>query len=427
MSHTTATTRADASVRATSADGTSDGAATTDAAVPAGITPARTAPAGTAPARVARAAENAAARAHRAARTHGTVRIVGAGLLGSSIGHALRALGVDVALFDTSPAQLRLAVDYGAGRLCAASDRPALIVVAVPPDVTADVVARELHDHPGAVVTDVASVKLGPLQQLRARGVDLTHYIGSHPLAGRERGGAIAARADIFIGRPWVVCRDAQTPAADLAVVEGLALDLGATPLEMAPDEHDRSVALVSHVPQLVASLLAGRFVDAADGSLRLAGQGVRDTTRIAASAPELWVQILGANAAPVVAVLDALADDLVGVAAALRDPDAAGARRAIAEAIRRGNEGVERLPGKHGQNRRFEQLVVMVDDTPGQLGRLFGELGDLGVNVEDLRLEHSPGAQFGLAEISVAPDALRRAVDGLIGRGWRIASTTHD
>ena len=362
-------------------------------------------------------------RARGAARTSGTVRIVGAGLLGSSIGHALVALGVDVALADTSPAQLRLAIDYGAGRAARDDDAPRLVVVAVPPDVVADVIARELAAHPDAVVTDVASVKLQPLRELQQRGIDLTHYIGSHPLAGRERGGAIAARADIFIGRPWVVCRDAETPASDLAVVEGLALDLGATPVEMGPEEHDRSVALVSHVPQIVASLLAGRFADAPDGSLGLAGQGVRDTTRIAASAPELWVQILDANAAPVVDVLDALAADLAQVADALRAPDQPGARRTVADTIRRGNDGVERLPGKHGQNRRFEQLVIMIDDTPGQLGRLFGELGELDVNVEDLRLEHSPGAQFGLAEISVDPATLRRAADGLVARGWKIAS----
>jgi len=362
-----------------------------------------------------------------AARVQGTVRIVGAGLLGSSIGHALSARGIDVALDDSSPSQLRLAIDYGAGRPPRDDDDPSLIVIAVPPDVTADVIERELAQHPVAVVTDVASVKLEPLRVLRERGVDLTHYIGSHPLAGRERGGAISARADIFVGRPWVVCRDEETSAADLALVEGLALDLGATPLEMTPEDHDRAVALVSHVPQLVASLLAGRFVDAPDGSLRLAGQGVRDTTRIAASAPELWVQILGANSEPVVDVLDALAADLTSVAAALRDPEAPGSRRAVADAIRRGNDGVERLPGKHGQNRRFEQVVVMVDDTPGQLGRLFGELGELDVNVEDLRLEHSPGAQFGLAEISVVPTAVRRAVDGLEARGWKIASTTND
>jgi len=370
---------------------------------------------------------SARAEAPLATRTSGTVRVVGSGLLGASVGHALTALGVDVVLSDTSPSQLRLAIDYGAGRAEREDDRPSLIVVAVPPDVVADVVQRELAAYPDAVVTDVASIKLEPLRTLRARGVDLTHYIGSHPMAGRERGGAISARADIFVGRPWVVCRDAETSAHDLSLVEGLALDLGATLIEMTPEEHDESVALMSHVPQLVASLLAGRFVSAPDGSLRLAGQGVRDTTRIAASAPELWVQILGANAAPVVEVLDELAADLAAVAAALRDPDAPGARRAVADTIRRGNEGVERLPGKHGQNRRFDTFVVMVDDTAGQLGRLFGELGELDVNVEDLRLEHSPGAPFGLAEISVVPDAVHRAVDGLQQRGWRIASTTHD
>ncbi|MBA8816393.1 prephenate dehydrogenase [Microbacterium halimionae] len=361
-----------------------------------------------------------------AARTSGLVRIVGAGLLGSSIGHALRALDVDVALEDASPAQLRLAVDYGAGRRATADDKPGLIVVAVPPDVTASVIARELQTYPDAVVTDVASIKLEPLQQLRDDGVDVTRYIGSHPLAGRERGGAIAARADIFRGRPWVVCRDEETTPADLSLVEGLALDLGALLVEMSPEEHDRSVALISHVPQVVASLLAGRFVDAPDDALSLAGQGVRDTTRIAASDPELWVQILEGNSAPVVNVLDALATDLSALADALRAPDEPGARRAVADAIRQGNLGVERLPGKHGQNRRFETVVVMVDDTAGQLGRLFGELGDLDVNVEDLRLEHSPGAQFGLAEISVEPAVVTRATEGLAARGWKIASL-HD
>ena len=372
--------------------------------------------------------ESTGARATQvAARLQGTVRIVGAGLLGASIGHALRAKGIDVVLADASPSQLRLAIDYGAGRAAREDDSPALIVVAVPPDVTADVIQAEMAAHPDAVVTDVASVKLQPFDELRSRGVDLTRYIGSHPLAGRERGGAISARADLFVGRPWVVCRDGATRASDLALVEALALDVGAMPLEMTPEEHDRSVALTSHVPQVVASLLAARLADAEEGSLRLAGQGVRDTTRIAASAPELWVQILGANAAPVVEVLDALAADLQEVSEALREPDAPGARRVVADAIRQGNDGVERLPGKHGQNKRFETLVVMVDDTAGQLGRLFGELGELGVNVEDLRLEHSPGAQFGLAEISVAPAALRGAIEGLEERGWRIAGNTND
>lgn len=384
-----------------------------------------------------------------AGRTRGPVRIVGAGLLGASIGLALRGNGVDVELDDASPSQLRLAVDYGAGvaavgtdsgasngrdagsteidpsasASAAASEPVSIVVVCVPPDVTADVVERELAAHPEAVVTDVASIKLEPYRTLLTRGVDLTRYIGSHPMAGRERGGAISARADLFYGRPWVICRDHETPTDLLALVEGLALDLGATPIEMTPEEHDRSVGLVSHVPQLVASLLAARLRDAPDAAVRLAGQGLRDTTRIASSAPELWVQILGANAAPVVDVLDAFADDLEQVTAALRHPDAAGSRRRVAETIAAGNSGVARLPGKHGQDRRFDSIVVMVDDTPGQLGRLFTEFGEIGVNIEDLRLEHSPGAQIGLAEISVLPEVTERTIRDLEARGWRIAS----
>lgn len=116
-------------------------------------------------------------------RLRGPVRIVGAGLLGASIGLALREKGVDVVLDDVSPAALALAVDYGAGRRPAAGDQPELIVVAVPPDVVATVVERELAAHPDAVVTDVvASVKSGPLAALVAAGADVSRYIGSHPM-----------------------------------------------------------------------------------------------------------------------------------------------------------------------------------------------------------------------------------------------------
>lgn len=366
---------------------------------------------------------NTPERRPNAARLTGHVRVVGAGLLGASIGLALKAQGIDVSLSDASPAQLRLAVDYGAGRPEREGDDPSIVVVSVPPDVTASVIEAELARFPRAVVTDVASVKLEPFRTLTARGVDLTRYIGSHPLAGRERGGAISARADLFLGRPWVICRDEETPADALALIEDLALDLGASPIEMTPEEHDRSVGLVSHVPQLIASLLAKQLVSAPDAAVRLTGQGLRDTTRIAASAPELWVQILGSNAGPVVEVLDGIAADLAKVTDALRDPDAPGSRRAIADTIAAGNTGVARLPGKHGQDRRYASIVVMVDDRPGQLGLLLTELGDIGVNMEDLRLEHSPGAQIGLAEIAVLPEVQQRTIEDLEARGWRIAS----
>ena len=190
----------------------------------------------------------------------------------------------------------------------------------------------------------------------------------------------------------------------------------------MTPEEHDRGVALISHVPQVVSSVMARRFIDAPNAALGLAGQGVRDVTRIAASDPDLWVQILGANATPVRDVLLAVRDDLDRFIDALAEPTAPGARRKVAEELAGGNTGVERLPGKHGTDKRFTTVVVMVEDRPGELARLLAEIGEIGVNLEDLRLEHSPGRQVGLAEIAVLPEAADRLTNELAERGWRIA-----
>lgn len=353
------------------------------------------------------------------------MRVVGAGLLGASTGLGLRALGVDVVLDDPSPAALALAVDLGAGRRRRDDDAPTLVVVAAPPDVTADVVARELVAYPDALVTDVASVKHGVRLALLEVGAPTSRYVGGHPMAGRERSGAVAARGDLFVGRPWVVTADDAEPLA-VAAVTDLALDLGAVPVQMSAADHDEAVALVSHVPQVAASLVAARLREAADPAVALAGQGLRDVTRIAASDPALWVQILGANAGPVASLLRLLRDDLDVVVGALEDldaaPDAPGARAALARTVAAGNDGVARVPGKHGAPPTTYALVtVVVPDRPGQLGRLFSDMGEIGVNLEDLRLEHSPGQPVGLAELSVLPTAREHLETSLADRGWTV------
>lgn len=358
-----------------------------------------------------------------ASRIEGLVRIVGAGLLGTSIGLALRARGVEVAIEDASPANEKLAIDYGAGRKALPGDNPTLVIVCVPPDVTARVVAAELAAHPAAVVTDVASVKGSILRALAENGVPTTNYVGSHPMAGRERGGAISGRADLFISRPWVIAASADSAPTAVRAVENLALELGAAPVQVGTTEHDRAVALVSHVPQLVSSLLAARLVGADPADIALAGQGLRDTTRIAASDPKLWLQILEANAGDVAAVLSAFARDLDAVVAALDDVAAPGALARLGKALEAGNRGVERIPGKHGgKHTEYAQLVVMIEDRAGELGRLFNEVGEIGVNIEELKLEHSPSAQVGLVELFVMPAALERLTGELEARGWRIA-----
>lgn len=354
-------------------------------------------------------------------RLQGTVRIVGAGLIGTSIGLALSKLGVNVALEDASPANVRLAVDYGAGKGATNSDLPDLIVVCVPPDVTARVVAAELTTFPNAVVTDVASVKAPILDELAASASDLSRYVGSHPMAGREKGGASSGRADIFVGRPWVIAEHPQAASQTIKIVEELALDLESTPVRMTAIEHDRAVALVSHVPQLVSSILASRLIEAK--GIELAGQGLRDTVRIAASDPKLWVQILGANAGEVVSILDEYAIDLANIIEALRDIEKPGSLATIDQTIANGNRGVEQIPGKHGsRNPQFSSFVVMIDDQPGALARLLTEIGEIGINVEDLKLEHSPGAPIGLVELQVIPSMGEKLTKDLTERGWRFA-----
>lgn len=366
----------------------------------------------------------------------GTVRVVGTGLVGTSLALALRGKDVDTVLSDPSPSAVALARDLGAGRFAAPDDDVAVVVVAAPPDVVADVVAAELAAHPSAVVTDVASVKAQPLHQLTARGVDLGRYVGGHPLAGRERSGAVAARADLFVGRPWVLTPATSTQPGTLDLVRRVVELTGAVITEMPAEEHDEAVAVVSHVPQVAASLVAARLRDVPEPSVALAGQGLRDVTRIAASDPQLWTQILAGNAAAVARALHALRDDLDAVIAAVdalgaesgshsddqTGAAAPGARAAVARLVAAGNEGQARIPGKHGSARTaYTPVVVLVPDRPGELARLLQAVGDAGVNLEDLRLEHSEGRPMGLAEIDVLPGAAAGLAMALRAGGWTV------
>ncbi|WP_426560440.1 prephenate dehydrogenase [Angustibacter sp. McL0619] len=360
------------------------------------------------------------------ARQPRSVRVVGTGLVGTSVGLALCSQGVDVTLFDPSPSAVALARDLGAGRIepNAAAD---LVVVAAPPDVVADVVAAELAARPDAVVTDVASVKSLPLKRLRAMGVDVSRYVGGHPLAGRERSGAVAARADLFAGRPWVLTPTEETSEPALQMVRWMAGTLGATVSVMDAVEHDEAVAVISHVPQVAASLVAARLRSAPESAVALAGQGVRDVTRIAASDPHLWTQILAGNAGAVARALHALRDDLDSVLAAVdalgaQPDDALGARATVAGLVAAGNEGHARIPGKHGSAPTvYVAVPVIVPDRPGELARLLRDVGDAGVNLEDLRIEHSEGRPMGLAEIDVLPAAAQTLVGALRERGWTV------
>jgi prephenate dehydrogenase len=364
-------------------------------------------------------------RTHGRGHLNGPVVVIGTGLLGTSIGLGLRGRGVAVYLSDPSPTNQAVAVDIGAGMPLAAlgdDESPELVVVASPPDVTADVVERALADYPDATVVDIASVKAAILRDLRSRGADLRRYVGTHPMAGREKSGPVAARGELFTSMPWVVCPTEESSAGAVQAARALATDLGAFVSQFTAEEHDGAVALVSHLPQVMSSLLASRLQDTPMHALSLAGNGLRDTTRIAASDPTLWVQILGANAGKVVQILYGVREDLNRLIGTLEDPAAAGARLDLAQLMSEGNAGQARIPGKHGgPPQAYSWLTVLVDDRPGQIARLLTEIGEIGVNLEDLRLDHSSGQNVGMVEISVLPSAHDLLVEALSDRGWRV------
>ena len=220
--------------------------------------------------------------------------------------------------------------------------------------------------------------------------------------------------------------RDTDTEVLNLALE--LVSHCRAVPVVMDADAHDRAVALVSHMPHLVSSMVAARLENAEEAAVRLCGQGIRDVTRIAASDPRMWIDILSANPGPVADLLSDVAADLEETVEALRSLQSSDeAKRGagvlgIEDVLRRGNAGQVRVPGKHGSApRAYEVVAVLIDDQPGQLARIFADAGRAGVNIEDVRIEHATGQQAGLVQLMVEPKAVPVLGAALRERGWAL------
>ncbi|MET3963770.1 prephenate dehydrogenase [Marmoricola sp. OAE513] len=355
-----------------------------------------------------------------AAGLTGPIHVIGAGLLGTSIGLAASRQGVTVWLSDHNPEHVRTAVGLGAGVAVPPDGVPQLVVVAVPPVHIAEVAVAALET--GAVVTDIGSVKAQPLAQISDHvGEDLlTRYVGSHPMAGNERSGPLAASASLFDGRPWAVTPHVHSDPGAVLLVEELIALCGAVGVRLSPVEHDLAVARTSHVPHLLAVLAAGQLNDAVPEHLSLSGQGVRDVTRVAGGDPELYSQIIRANAGVVGDLLRGVRDQLDELIAAVDDPTDGASGADLGEILTRGRAGTRIIPGKHGRAPLATgPLFVLVPDQPGELARLFADIGEIGVNVEDLRIDHDPGRPVGLVELQVEAAAAERLRQALEARNW--------
>ncbi|WP_344461513.1 prephenate dehydrogenase [Kitasatospora kazusensis] len=357
-----------------------------------------------------------------------TAAVVGTGLIGTSVALALARRGIVVHLLDTDESAVRTASAMGAGVVGRCKEPVDMAVLAVPPARIGAVLAAEQAKGLARSYTDVASVKAEPEWDVLHRAVDPSSYIGGHPMAGRERSGPLAACATLFEDRSWVLTPSPDTSRETLNRALELVALCGAVPVLMESRAHDRAVALVSHAPHVVSALMAARLQHAPDEASRLAGPGLRDVTRIAGGDPRLWGDILEANADAVADVLGELSEDLTVMVAALRGlaTDNADERAQgmvlVADLLDRGLKGRDRIPGKHGAAKPVCVPVrVLIGDQPGELARLLAGAAELGVNVEDMNIDHSPGNVSGLVELMVAPSAAVPTVQWLQERGWTV------
>ncbi|MCC6729293.1 MAG: prephenate dehydrogenase/arogenate dehydrogenase family protein [Chthonomonadales bacterium] len=281
---------------------------------------------------------NEAAEADPAGRSLGTVAILGLGLIGGSIARALRA-GAAARLVAWDPCRDPLDAASGAGVIepapsaGEAAAQADLVVLAGPPASIVTMMATIApHLRHAAVVTDVASTKA----RIAAEGERLlgSAFVGGHPMAGTERSGFAASRADLFRDSPWILTPGAATSERAVAAAECLARACGARPVRVALSEHDRWMAGLSHLPHVAAYGVAGcarALVPPAGWGL--AAGSLRDVVRVAASDPALWSEILMENREDLLGALDALTSWINDVRSALADGDAARLREALTAA----------------------------------------------------------------------------------------------
>ena len=341
------------------------------------------------------------------------VRIVGSGLIGTSIGLGLVQRAIAVEMVDSDASAQALAKDLTGGVVVADPD---LVIFALPTSALGQVIKSEIAINPQSTFMDVGSVKNEVVLQVKTFLGLSTRFLPTHPMAGREIGGAGSARADLFQGRSWILTPEADcSPESKKLVLELIAI-LGATPIELSALDHDAAVAKISHLPQIAASLVAKQLTGTPSEWMELAGQGLRDTTRIAGSDEKLWKEIIYSNRAEISELLISLQNDLTQMIKSLDDP------AKISELIAAGRDGKAMIPGKHGgKAREYSYLPIVIDDKPGQLGAIFNECAAMQVNVEDLNIEHSPGQLSALITLSLSADDAEKLSSHLTSIGWNV------
>jgi prephenate dehydrogenase len=346
----------------------------------------------------------------------GRAVVVGTGLIGGSVGLSLRSLGWKVSGIDRDPAREARALEVGAVDVLGRDAGADLVVVATPLGAVEGAV-REALSWLGseAVVTDVAGVK-APL----ARAIDDPRYVGGHPMAGSEADGLEGAVAGLFTGATWVLTPTERTAPEAFARVRDVCAALGSEVVALPPERHDELVAVVSHVPHLVAAALVRQAAAAAAEQpvlMRLAAGGFRDMTRIAAGHPGIWPDVCAANAPAILAALD----DLEGQLAELRSLVAAADRGRLFDVLAAARRTRRHLPTGARLAEHLAELRVVVPDEPGVLAAVTTCAGERGVNLFDLEIAHSAERDGGLLLLVVDARAATDLAEVLRARGFRV------
>lgn len=343
----------------------------------------------------------------------GWVNVMGAGLIGGSVGMALRQAGWKVAVVDVDPATQTEAMNRGAADRIGLEPEATVTVVAAPVGAIPELVMRALAETTG-VVTDVGSAKADI-----CTSVTDPRFIGGHPMAGSDQDGIAGARADLFAEAMWVLTPSETTSETAFSTVRSLTKTVGAESIALPPRVHDEMVALVSHVPHLTSAAL----MNLADSTsvehralLRLAAGGFRDMTRISAGRPSIWPDICIANREAIVSGLDQLMAALGRTRALVADGDRAGLY-ALLDTARTARQN---LPVGYDQVDKASELAVPIPDRPGEIAAIATLASELDVNILDLEISHSGEGYQGVMTLVVDSVKAERLLGGLMARGYR-------
>ena len=335
--------------------------------------------------------------------------VIGAGLIGTSIALGAKRAGAEVELFDADGRAQDLANDLvNSSKI----EDPTIVVIATPTSAVNGVLNRYKTLYPKSTFIDIGSTKTKVKVDVQTDSALASRFCPTHPMAGRELDGAEAAQSDLFVGKSWIITPLAETSGESIVLVKELIEKLGARVIAMSPEDHDAAVASVSHLPQIISSLLAAQLESKSSEYLALAGTGVLDTTRIAGSNPDLWREILNLNKEALMPLLKDFQKDLSTL---IDSYD-------VQSVLERGKRGRQALPGKHRTaSRNYTFLPVVLEDKPNQLALLFDECAKANVNVEDITIEHSPEQETGLVLLALSANNADVLQKHLAASGWRV------